>query len=67
MKDASIMTSKCLYKFYCLYIRCMYHSGSTLVPIPHERVSLPPQNAKNLALKPQNGGTLVCKQGCATL
>ena len=61
------MTSKCVYTFHWIYIRCLYHLGSALVPIPHERVRLPPQNAENQALKLQNGGTLGCKKGLATL
>ena len=62
MSDTSIMTSKCLYIFHWLYIRCLYHSGSAMVRIPHERVRLPPENAENPALKPRNRGTLVCKK-----
>ena len=48
-------------------MRRLYDSGSALVPIPHEQVSLPPQNAKNQALEPKNRGTLGCKPGRETL
>ena len=47
MSDTSIMTSKCLHTFHGSYIRCLYYSGSSLAPILHERVCLPPQNPKN--------------------
>ena len=74
MSATSIMSSKSLCILHWLYIRCLYHSesalvlipherclyhsGSTLIPIPHERVRLPPQNAKNPALKPRITGKL---------
>ena len=61
MSATSIMTSKCFYTLHQLYIRCLYHSGSSLVTIPHEQVRLPPQNTRNPALEPRNGGTLGCK------
>ena len=52
------MTSKCFSTFHWLYIRCLCHSESALVPIPKERVCLQPQNAEKPAVKPQNGETL---------
>ena len=54
------------YIFSKLYRRYLYHLRSALVPIPHERVRLPPQNAKNPALKPRNRGMLGCKTGQTT-
>ena len=62
MSATSIMTSKFLHTLHELYVRCLYYSGNTLVPIPHERVRLPPQNAENQPLKPQNRGTLGYKK-----
>ena len=54
MSATSIISSKCLYILHWLYVRCFYHSGRALVPIPHEQVRLPPEKAKNPALKPGN-------------
>ena len=51
MSDTSIMSSECLHISHGIYKRGVYHLGSALVLILHERVRLPPQKAKNLALK----------------
>ena len=62
MGATSITTPKCLYSLHWLYIRGVNHSGSALVLILQEQVYFPPQNAQMQAIKPQNGGTLDCKE-----
>ena len=57
MSNTPIMSPKCLHTSHEIYIRCLYHSGMSLVLILHERVHLPPQRAKNLALKSLPVGT----------
>ena len=61
------MSSKCFHTSHGIYLRGLYHSGSVLVLILLERVSFPPKNTKNLALKPLHRGTFGCKKGWATL
>ena len=61
------MTLECLHTSYGIYKRGLYHSGSALVLILHERVRLLPQKAENLALKSLHGGTFGYKYRWATL
>ena len=67
MSTTSIMSSKCLHTSHGIYIRRLYHSGMSLVLILHERVHLPTQKAKNLALKSLHGGTFGYKHRWAPL
>ena len=62
MSATSIMTPKCLHTSNVIYERCLYHSGSALVPIFHGQVRLPPQNIQYKYMKPINRGMLGCQK-----